>query len=152
MTLYELLLFVHVLAAAAWVGAVLFVALVTELALRSNDRSTLVKLVDYDERLAPLLYIPAVVLTLAAGIGLVLDGPWSFGDGWILAGIVLLVATFILGVGLIVPASKKLAAAVEGAGVEAEDARARLQVLRALTWIDLGLLVAAVFVMTTKPF
>jgi len=152
MTLYELLLFVHVLAAAAWVGAVVFVVLVTELALRSNDRSTLVKLVDYDERLAPLLYIPAVLLTLAAGIGLVFDGPWSFGDGWILAGIVLLVATFILGVGLIVPASKKLAAAVEGAGVEAEDARARLQVLRALTWIDLGLLVAAVFVMTTKPF
>jgi len=152
MTLYELLLFVHVLAAAAWVGAVVFVVLVTELALRANDRSTLVKLVDYDERLAPLLYIPAVLLTLAAGIGLVFDGPWSFGDGWILAGIVLLVATFILGVGLIVPASKKLATAVEGAGVEAEDARARLQVLRALTWIDLGLLVAAVFVMTTKPF
>jgi len=152
MTLYELLLFVHVLAAAAWVGAVLFVALVTELALRSNDRSTLVKLVDYDERLAPLLYIPAVLLTLAAGIGLVFDGPWSFGDGWILAGIVLLVATFIVGVGFIVPASKKLAAAVQGAGVESEDARVRLQVLRALTWIDLGLLVAAVFVMTTKPF
>jgi uncharacterized membrane protein len=152
MTLYELLLFVHVLAAAAWVGAVVFVVLVTELALRANDRSTLVKLVDYDERLAPLLYIPAVLLTLAAGVGMVLDGPWSFGDGWILAGIVLLVATFILGVGLIVPASKKLATAVEGAGVEAEDARARLQVLRALTWIDLGLLVAAVFVMTTKPF
>lgn len=152
MTLYELLLFVHVLAAAAWVGAVVFVVLVTELALRSNDRSTLVKLVDYDERLAPLLYIPAVLLTLAAGIGLVFDGPWSFGDGWILAGIVLLVAAFIVGVGFIVPASKKLAAAVEGAGVESEDARARLQVLRALTWIDLALLVAAVFVMTTKPF
>jgi uncharacterized membrane protein len=152
MTLYEFLLFVHVLAAAAWVGAVLFVALVTELALRSNDRSTLVKLVDYDERLAPLLYIPAVLLVSAAGIGMVLDGPWSFGDGWILTGIALLVVTFILGVGLIVPASKKLAVAVEGAGVESEDAHARLQVLRTLTWIDLGLLVAAFFVMTTKPF
>jgi uncharacterized membrane protein len=89
---------------------------------------------------------------LAAGIGMVLDGPWSFGDGWILAGIALLVATFIVGVGFIVPASKKLAAAVEGAGVESKDVRARLQVLRTVTWIDLGLLVVAMFVMTTKPF
>ena len=151
-TRYELLLFVHVLAAAAWFGAVVFVVLVTELALRSNDRNALLRLIEYDDRLAPILYIPAVILILTAGIGLVLDGPWSFGDGWVIAGLILLVGIFIVGVGFILPAAKKVKAAVEASGVESTEARARLQTLRLITWLDLGLLIVAMFVMTTKPF
>ncbi len=152
MTRYELLLFVHVLAAAAWVGAVFFVVLVFELALRSADRDWLLKLTEYDDRLAPILYIPAVLLVLTAGIGLVLDGPWNFGDGWVLAGLGLLVSVFVLGVGFIVPAGRRVKAAVKEGGVESAEFHARLQVFRALSWLDLGLLVVAMFVMTTKPF
>jgi len=152
MTLYELLLFVHVLAAAAWFGAVAFVVLVMELALRSGDRNALLRLIEYDDRLAPILYIPAVILVLTAGIGLVFDGPWSFGDGWIIAGLCLLVAVFVLGVGFNLPAAKRVRSAVEATGVESAEVRARLQSFRMLSWIDLVLLVAAVFVMTTKPF
>ncbi len=152
MARYELLLFVHVLAAAAWVGAVFFVVLVFELALRSADRDWLLKLTEYDDRLAPILYIPAVLLVLTAGIGLVLDGPWDFGDGWVLAGLGLLVSVFILGVGFIVPAGRRVKAAVEEGGVESAEFHVRLQAFRVLSWLDLGLLVVAMFVMTTKPF
>ncbi len=152
MSLYELLLFVHVLAAAAWVGAVFFVVLVFELALRSADRSWLYRLTEYDDRLAPILYIPAVLLVLTAGIGLVLEGPWDFGDGWVLAGLGLLVGVFVLGVGFIIPAGRRVKAAVEESGVESAEFDARLQAFRILSWLDLGLLVVAMFVMTTKPF
>lgn len=152
MTRYELLLFVHVLAAAAWVGAVFFVVLVFELAVRSADRDWLLKLTEYDDRLAPILYIPAVLLVLTAGIGLVLDGPWGFGDGWVLAGLGLLVSVFVLGVGFIVPAGRRVKAAVEEGGFESAEFQARLQAFRVLSWLDLGLLIVAMFVMTTKPF
>ncbi len=38
MTLYQFLLFVHVLAAAAWVGGAVYPLLVSELALRARDQ------------------------------------------------------------------------------------------------------------------
>jgi hypothetical protein len=41
----------------------------------------------------------------------VFEGPWSFtDDGWVLAGLVLFVGIFALGLGTIVPAGKKLTA------------------------------------------
>ena len=152
MTLYELLLFVHVLAAAAWVGAVVFFALVLELAVRADERTLLLRLVAYDDRLAPIFYIPAVALVLAAGVGLVFDGPWTFGDGWVVAGIVLLFAALALGIAFFLPTAKRLHAAVGAGGVESAAAAAELRRYRTLTWVDAALLVAAVFVMTVKPF
>ncbi len=152
MTLYELLLFVHVLAAAAWVGGVVFFGFVLEVALRLDDRSLLLRLIAYDDRLAPIYYIPAIVLLLAAGVGLVLDGPWSFGDGWVIAGIALLLGAFALGILFFLPTAKRLRAAVDTAGVESPEVRERLASYRVLTWIDAAILVAAVFVMTVKPF
>lgn len=140
------------LAAAAWVGAVLFFLFVLELALAQDDRSLLLRLIEYDDRLAPIFYIPAVLLVLAAGVGLVLDGPWGFGDGWVVAGIALLVGAFVLGVGFIVPAAKRLHAAVADSGPESAATGSALARFRTLTWIDAAVLVAAVFVMTAKPF
>lgn len=152
MTRYELLLFVHILAAAAWFGAVVAFVFVGELMLRAKDRATLIRLIEYDDHLAPILYIPAVILVLAAGIGLVLDSPFEFGDGWIIAGLVLVVGIFVLGVGFILPAAKRVKAAVETSGLESDVVRDRIQTFRLLSWLDLGLLAVAIFVMTTKPF
>jgi uncharacterized membrane protein len=151
-TLYELLLFVHVLAAAAWVGAVLFFAVVLEMALRAQERTLLLRLIAYDDRLAPVFYIPAIVLVLAAGVGLVLDGPWSFGDGWVVAGVLLLVSAFGLGIAFFLPTAKRLHAALDSGGVDSADVLVELRTYRTLTWIDAAMLVAAVFVMTAKPF
>ena len=153
MTLYELLLFVHVLAAIAWIGGALYVLLVTELALRARDQEHVVRLLHYDDRLAPLLYIPAGLLVLGAGIGLVLDGPWSMTrDGWILAGLIALVLAFAVGFAFFLPAGKRLNEAVAQFGAGSTEARSRLDRIRLVAWLDLALLVFAVFVMTTKPF
>ncbi len=152
MSLYELLLFVHVLGAAAWVGGAFGVLVVLELAQRSGDRAYVIRLLHYDDRLGPLYYIPAALLVLAAGVGLVLEGPWGFGDGWVVAGIGLLAAAFALGVAFFLPAGKRLGAAVESHGPESDEAAAEVARIRVVAWVDLAVLVAAVFVMTTKPF
>ncbi len=152
MSLYEFLLFVHVLAAAVWVGALVFFVFLLEVALRSDDRSLILRMIEYDDRLAPILYIPAVILVLTAGVGLVLDGPWSFTDGWVIAGIVLLLSAFVLGVGFFLPAAKRLRAAVDSAGVESAEVASQLGRYRLLSWADAATLVVAVFVMTVKPF
>ena len=109
------------------------------------------RLGEYDEKLAPLLFIPAAIATLLTGVALVFDGPWSFtGDGWVLAGLVLFAAIFALGVGLILPAGKKLAALAR-ADAPAAELQRQIGNLRMLSWIGVGLLAAAIFFMTTKP-
>ncbi len=152
MTLYELLLFVHVLAAAAWFGAALLSLLLVELMARARDTAGVLRLGAYDDRLATLLFIPSALVVLGAGLWLVFEGPWSFSeDGWVGAGLGLLVATFVLGVALIVPAGKKLVALGESQASETE-LQSQISRLRTLSWIDVGILTAAIYVMTVKPF
>ena len=152
MSRYELLVFVHVLAAAAWFGAALLSIVLLEVASRANDTPWLVRFGEYDEKLAQFLFIPSAILTLLAGLALVFDGPWSFSeDGWVIAGLLLLVGIFALGLGLIVPAGKKLAELAQ-ADASAAIVQEQIGKLKTLSWIDIGLLAAAIFFMTTKPF
>jgi len=124
----------------------------TELAARAGDRAGVLKLGEYEDRVATLLFIPAALVTLASGIALVFDGPWSWGnDGWVIAGLVLFAALFVFGIALIVPAGKKLKSlAASGAAEAALDAQIRT--LRTLSIFDVALLTVAIFFMTVKPF
>jgi uncharacterized membrane protein len=151
-SLYELLLFVHVLAAAAWYGAALLLLVVVELAARVGDRGAVLTLGEYEDRLASLLFIPSALVVLASGIALVFDGPWSWGeDGWVIAGLVTFAVIFVLGIAVIVPAGKKLKRlAASGASESALDAQIRK--LRTLSVVDVALLTVAIFFMTVKPF
>ena len=111
----------------------------------------MLKLGEYEERVANLLFIPSALIVLAAGFGLVFDGPWSFSrDGWVTAGLVLFGLIFVLGVALIVPAGKKLKA-LAAAGASETELSAQIRTVRTLSWIDLGLLTVAMFFMTVKP-
>jgi uncharacterized membrane protein len=149
---YEFLLFVHVLAAAAWFGAALLSLVLVELAARARDTAWLVKFGEYDDKLAKLLFIPAALLVLVAGLGLVFDGPWSFArDGWVILGLALFAGIFVLGIALILPAGQKLMRLAASGAPEAE-LQGQIKRLRTLSWIDVSLLAAAIFFMTVKPF
>ena len=94
-SLYEFLLFVHVLAVAAWFGAALLSVVLMELAVRAQDIAWIMRFGEYDDTLAKVLFIPSALLVLITGVALVFEGPWSFtDDGWVLAGIVLLAGIF----------------------------------------------------------
>ncbi len=152
MSFYDLLLFIHVLAAAAWFGAALLLLLLVELSARAGDRVGVLRLSEYEDRLATLLFIPAAVIVLAGGLALVFDGPWSFtGDGWVIAGLVVFAAIFVLGIAVIVPAGKKLKKLAASRAPDTE-LDAQIGKLRTLSWIDVGLLTVAIFLMTVKPF
>lgn len=166
MSRYELFLFLHVIAAAAWFGAALLSMALLELASRAGERSWLVRFGEFDDSLAKVLFIPAALVTLVAGLVLVFDGPWSFGDdGWVTGGLILLVAIFVLGVGLIVPTGQRLTEAAKSAlappaELEApavdlddkSDLAALIRRLRLLSWVDVSLLAIVIFLMTVKPF
>src|SRR5688500_4694128 len=97
MTRYELLVFLHVAAVIIWIGAGFLIALLVFGAERAGDR---IREAGYHRDvgwLAPRLFIPASMATLVFGILVVADGPWSFGDLWIVIGLVGWAVSFGLG-------------------------------------------------------
>jgi uncharacterized membrane protein len=149
-TLYDWLLFLHVLAAIVWVGGGVMLAVVAARILRAPDRGVVGRFTGSLRVLGPLVLAPATVAVLGLGIGLVLDtDAWDFGQLWVQLGLGLFGAAFLVGA---VWQSRSALAATRAAARD-DDAEARRQLRRWLTGYGLiiALLVVAVWDMTTKP-
>jgi uncharacterized membrane protein len=150
MTGYSLLIFVHVLAASLWVGGAVMSWLVSELAL--NDREWFLKNMQYEERLANMLFIPSSLVTLLAGIALVWRGGYEISHGWVAAGLGLWIVMFIVGMSVFAPAGAKIKKAIEEHGPHSDQVRDQLLFVRNVARVDIVILITVVFLMTTKPF
>ena len=96
--LYDWLLLAHVVAATAWVGGGALMSLLAARSLREGPEAV-GRFVSQLRVIGPRFFAPAVVLVLALGIGLVIDdSEWTFGQPWILLGLGLYAAAFIIGV------------------------------------------------------
>jgi hypothetical protein len=84
-------------------------------------------------------------------VALVVDGPWGFGDTWILVGLGGYGAALILGGALQAPGAKRLNAIVEERGPSDPEALALGRRLNAFMWPELAILLAVLLAMTTKP-
>ena len=149
-TLYDWLLFLHVLAAMVWVGGGVMLAAIAARVLRDPDPAAAGRFTASLRSLGPLVLAPATVAVLGLGIGLVVDSDaWDFGQLWLQLGLALFVAAFLIGA---VWQSRTALAATRAAERDNND-EARRQ-LRRWSWgyrLIVLLLVAAAWDMTTKP-
>jgi uncharacterized membrane protein len=149
-TLYDWLLFLHVLAAMVWVGGGVMLAVLAARVVRDPDPGAVGRFTGSLRVLGPLVLAPATVAVLGLGIWLVVDSEaWDFGQLWVQLGLGLFVAAFLVGA---VWQSRSALAATRAAGRE-DDAQARRQLRRWLAgyWLIVALLAVAVWDMTTKP-
>lgn len=150
MTLYELLLFVHVLAAATWVGGAVMLKAQSARALRS-DPNRAAELALETERVGTTILMPASIVLLVAGLWMVFEGDWGFGPLWVKLGLGIYVVSAVAGAVFLGPLYKQVGELRAERGPGDAEVTARLKRISDLSWIDLVLLVAAVFVMTVKP-
>ena len=105
----DLLLTIHIIAAATWVGGGLHAALSFP---RHAANSGLKRALAVDEALGSRLFGSAMALLLLSGVGLVtISDTFGWGNGFVLIGIGVIVAEGILQGAWLGPATKKLAAA-----------------------------------------
>jgi hypothetical protein len=149
-TLYDWLMVVHVLAAMLWVGGLATAGAFGLMAARATDPAMLGAVVSSLRRIGPLLFgLPAGVLVLF-GVLMVLDSSeWGFGQTWIRAAVVLLVASAALGATLARGAIEAAGGAL-AAGDSAGAARLVARWSRVIGLI-LALLVLATCDMIIKP-
>jgi uncharacterized membrane protein len=149
-SLYDWLLFVHIVGAMVWVGGLVALAAFGTLALRSGDRETVARFVGSLRVVGPLVLAPSSALVIAVGIWMVIDSSaWDFGQTWIWLGLVLLAAAVLVGAAFL----SRAALAAERAVKAGEDADVASQ-LRRWSWgirLILVLLVVATWDMVFKP-
>lgn len=151
MTRYELLVFLHVAATIVWIGAGFLIAVLVFGAERAGDR---MKEAGHHRDvgwLAPRVFIPSSLATLVFGILLVIDGPWSFGDLWIVVGLVGWAASFLLGFFYFKPEGERIGALVEQHGPAYPEVNRRLHRLNIVDRVQLVILFLVVANMVIKP-
>ncbi len=150
-SLYEWLLFLHVLAAMVWVGGLVLLVVLSASALRSGDQEAVARFSASLPRIGPLILAPSMVAVVGLGVGLVFDGngAWRFGQGWIILALALFAAAFLIGAAF----QSRAAIALQRA-VENRDHALAARHLRRWAWgmrLILLLLVVITWDMVVEP-
>jgi uncharacterized membrane protein len=149
---YSIYLAIHVVAAVVWVGGALALGILALVADRKDDDEGLIAIGKQAEWIGLRIFTPAAFIVLAFGIALTLEGPWSFGDFWVTAGLVGWALSAAIGMAFLSPESKRLNALAAERGMEDPETQARLRRILAVSRIDLAILALIVVDMTAKPF
>ena len=122
MSYYEVLLFLHIATAVIWLGSGFFVQMLVARAEKIGDRLFLKQFSAYPAWMTQRIFIPASLAVLVLGILLTIEGPWTFGQLWIVLGLVGYALSFLTGILLLEPQGKRIHAAIEAHGPESPQA------------------------------
>lgn len=147
MDLREVLVFLHVLGAAGWIGGGLFGIFATGRLAQSGGAGVGAALEDLGKR-ASLYFGTMFLLVVGAGVALVLtEDQWSWTDAFVLFGIGGVVLSGVFQ-GLV--ASKKDAAVVEAVKSDSPDRMVVIKAWRKTSWIDAAILIVVLWAMVVK--
>ena len=149
-TLYDWLVFGHILAAMVWVGSAVVLLALSIITLRTRDPQAVARFVRTLPVLGPAVLAPATIAVVGFGVWLVLDSDaWSFGQTWIVIALVLFAIAFLGGAAF----QSRAALGAERAVERGDDGEALRQLTR---WVRgyaliLALLLAIAWDMVFKP-
>jgi uncharacterized membrane protein len=153
MTLYELLLFIHILATVIWIGAGFFSLVLAISYDRDSDESAIRRFLVDQERLALRLFVPSSLVVVLMGIALVIESDaWGFDQLWIVLGLIGYATTFATGLFLLKPQSERIGAAMEREGGRlTPQLRTDIRKLMVKARVDQVVLAVVIFDMVAKP-
>ncbi|MGI9120051.1 MAG: DUF2269 family protein [Acidimicrobiales bacterium] len=147
---YNVLKFLHIMAAVVWVGGAILLQAMAQFALKSNLSGRAAEFAGEVEVIGKRFFTPLSVVVLVLGIGLVQQGDWGFGKPWVILGMLGIVATIATGAGYLGPQMGKLAKVIEAEGADAPSVRTKMKTILNVARIDIVVLVVIIFVMVTK--
>jgi len=149
-TLYDWLLFLHVVAAMVWVGGGVALNVLATHILRSGERDAVARFTGSLRVIGPFVLAPSVAALVGFGIWLVVDSDaWDFGQTWIVLALALFAAAFLIGAVL----QSRAAIKAERAASAGDHGEAARQLTR-WSWgmrLILLLLLVATWDMVVKP-
>ena len=147
----ELLLTVHILAVAIWIGAAMALQVIAVRMGPSTHDAVVDRFALDAEVIGKVLFAPASVVVLITGVALVAHEHIRWTSAWILVGFGALVVTGAVGGAFLIPEGRRIAELAREPGhdpaVVRDRARRRLLVAR----VDLLALIVAVAAMIFRP-
>jgi len=148
-TLYEVLLYFHILAAMFWVGGSIMLMIISGRVDRTGDVQFRARFMQTAAVVGPVIGVSSL-LVLGAGIGMVLErDAIELSHTWIWLALTLFGVTAIGGMAYFGPASKKIVAALEAG--QTEEADRRMRTFNFASRFDTLLLLVIVGLMVFKP-
>jgi uncharacterized membrane protein len=147
MTWYEFLLFVHIAAVVIWLGGAFTFQMYGLVVRRGGDPEEMARFAGRAGMLGERMFVPASLVVVLAGIGLMVDGNWDWDQLWVIFALVTFAASFVTGLFVITPIAKRIPAA----GPTTPAGQALIQRLFTILRVDLAYMYAIVFAMVVKP-
>lgn len=151
MSYYEILLFLHIATAIVWLGSAVLFFVLFQRSKMAEDPVLAERLGAHTQWLAQRLFIPSALAVLVLGVLLTIESPWGFGDLWIVLGLAGWATSFLVGIAVIEPTTKKMHAAIAARGPQDPGVAGYSRRLDGLAAFDLTLLFAIVWDMALKP-
>jgi uncharacterized membrane protein len=149
---YPIFKWIHVTLAVFWVGGGLTLTILALRAERSSDPRDIAQIADQAAFVGEKFFAPAGLLVFLAGIAMVLNADFDWGQFRIVAGLIGYVSTFVTGIGFLSPTAKKIAALSEEKGPEHPETQALIRKILLVVRFDIAVLLLVVADMVAKPF
>jgi uncharacterized membrane protein len=151
MTWYTFFKSVHVVAAALWVGGAAMIQALAFRIVRTGDARRQADFAKDTEIVGMRLFIPTTWILLLAGIAMMINLDWSWGQNWIVFGLISFALSFAVGAGFIGPEGGRIAAVIEREGPASAEAQARIRRILTVSRCELVILVTVIVNMVVKP-
>jgi putative copper export protein len=147
----QLLLTLHILAAATWIGAALAVQVIAG-QMRSSTPDAVVDRFAIDaETIGKTLFAPAAIVLLVSGVILAVRQNVGWTEPWLLIGIGAVVAAGAVGGAFLIPEARRLAELARTPGHDSAEIRDRARRRFLVARIDLVVLIFGVGDMVFRP-
>lgn len=147
----DLLLTLHILAAATWIGAALAVQVIGARMRPSTPDEVVDHFAVDAETIGKALFGPAAVVLLVTGVVLVVNEDLEWTSAWILAGIGAFVVALAVGVAFLIPEGRRIAELARTPGHDPAEVRVRARRRLLVARVDLLVLILAVADMVYRP-
>ena len=151
MTWYTFFKSVHIIAAAVWVGGAFMIQALAFRITRTGDGRRQAEFAKDTEVVGMRVFIPATWILLLAGVAMMINFDWSWGQNWVVLGLIAFAISFAVGAGFLGPEGGRIAAVIEREGPTSPQALARIRRILLISRIELVVLMTVIVNMTVKP-
>jgi uncharacterized membrane protein len=143
---------VHVICAVVWVGGGTLFAILALLAERRRDPVELATIVRQAAYVGMRVFAPAGLIVVAMGVAMMINGDLDWAQFWVIAGLVGYASTFVTGLTVLSPSSRKVAALLDAKGATAPETQAAIARILLIARVDIAVLLLVTVDMVAKPF
>jgi uncharacterized membrane protein len=143
---------VHVTFAVLWVGGGVLLTILALMAERRNDPAELATIARQAATVGEKYFSTSGVIVVAMGVAMMINGDLPWSTFWIDFGLAVFAVSFLTGIVVLGPQSRRLHAIIDEKGALAPEAQEGIKKILLIARVDVALLLIVVVDMVAKPF